>query len=367
MTTKKILFLVPYPLHVAPSQRFRVELYLPLLEKKNIEYKISPFLDEETYKVLYNQASLWKKLSGVFKGFLRRWRTVIFEVRNYDYVFVHREASPLGPPVFEWMIARLWRKKMIYDFDDAIWIPDSKNKLLNWFKAYWKTGLICSWAYKVAGGNEYLCEFARKYNNKVVRLPTCVDTELYHNQLKEQSGVNLVVGWTGSHSTLRFLDPLVPLLQKLVEEYKIEVLVICNKAPSFSFPGLIYQPWKEETEISDLLRINIGIMPLENDAWSEGKCGFKLVQYLALGIPAAASPVGVNRDIIEPGINGFLCSSEEDWRSALELLISNSDLRNKMGKTGREKIVAHYSIQANAGVFFGLFNRETAELDSTVA
>jgi glycosyltransferase involved in cell wall biosynthesis len=136
----------------------------------------------------------------------------------------------------------------------------------------------------------------------------------------------------------------------------VDVLVICNQPPAFSFPGLKFIPWTEQSEVNDLLRVNIGIMPLQDDAWSEGKCGFKLIQYLALGIPAVASPVGVNRDIIQDGVNGFLCMTDEEWESALLLLMTHPEKREEMGSAGREKIKSSYSIQANADVFLSLFD-----------
>jgi glycosyltransferase involved in cell wall biosynthesis len=357
--TPKVLFLVPYPLHRAPSQRFRVELFLPVLEKTGITYHIQTFLDEKTWDVLYKKGSALQKGWGVIKGYARRLKAVLVEVPRYDYVFIHREAAPLGPPLFEWIIAKLWRKKIIYDFDDAIWIPNTsrENKLVGWFKAFWKIKYICSWAHKVVGGNDYLCTYARQYNNNVVLIPTCVDVERRHNRVKDQHTTDtVVIGWTGSHSTMTFLEPLVPVLGELVQQHRIEVVIISNKEPSFSFHGLRYLPWSEATEIEDLLQLHIGIMPLEADPWCEGKCGFKLVQYLALGIPAVASPVGVNQSIVEEDVNGYLCSTSEDWKEALQSLIGDARKRMAMGAAGHRKIVEHYSIQAHAGRFTGLFN-----------
>jgi len=356
--SKKVLFLVPYPLHRAPSQRFRVELFLPILEKHNIHYKIQSFLDEKTWDVLYKSGASVSKAWGVLKGFLRRVKAIIWDVPRYEYIFIHREASPVGPPVFEFLISKLFRKKIIYDFDDAIWIPNTsqENKIVSWVKAFWKIKYICKWSYKVVGGNKYLCQYAESVNDQVVLIPTCVDTENKHNQLKEQKGEQVVVGWTGSHSTMQYLNRLVPILARLVAEMQIKVLIISNKAPDFNFNGLQYLPWKEKTEVQDLLGINIGIMPLETDPWCEGKCGFKLIQYLALGIPAVASPVGVNKHIIREGENGFLCSTDGEWYDALKQLIQSEELRQTMGSKGRGFIVAAYSVQANADAFVRLFS-----------
>lgn len=355
---KRVLFLVPYPLRRAPSQRFRVELFLPVLEKAGITYRVQTFLDEVTWDVLYHHGSVFKKGWGVVKGFLRRLKAVLFQVPHFDYVFIHREAAPLGPPLFEWIIAKVWRKEIIYDFDDAIWIPNTsrENKLVGWFKAFWKIKYICSWAYKIVGGNEYLCAYARQFNRQVELIPTCVDVEQGHHKLKNQLAGKVVVGWTGSHSTMPFLESLLPVFQELAREQEVEFVVISNKQPAFELPGLRYVPWRETTETDDLLQLHIGVMPLEADPWCEGKCGFKLIQYLSLGIPAVASPVGVNRQIIEEGVNGFLCTSAEEWKVALSSLIQKASQRQAMGAAGRQKIIERYSVQAHTGLFTGLFS-----------
>jgi glycosyltransferase involved in cell wall biosynthesis len=354
---KKILFIVPYPLHRAPSQRFRVELYFQVLDSENIGYTVAPFLDEATWNVLYQQSSILKKAWGVLRGYVKRFKLVFFGLNKYDYIFIHREASPLGPPIFEWIISRVRKKKYIYDYDDAIWIPDSKSSLLNWVKAFWKIRYLCKWAFKVAGGNEFLCNYASQFNQQVVLLPTSVDIINHHNRIKEPHSGTLVIGWTGSHSTLKYLDQVIPVLERISGEFSVEIFVIANKPPAFRLPNLQFIKWTEASEIEDLMHFDIGIMPLEADQWSEGKCGFKLIQYLALGIPAVASPVGVNTTIIEKGQNGFLARTEEEWYTALKTLISDAALRKKMGESGRQKIIDQYSIQANAASFLQLFHQ----------
>ncbi|HVG39984.1 MAG TPA: hypothetical protein VM888_00135, partial [Chitinophagaceae bacterium] len=224
---KKVLFLVPYPLHRAPSQRFRVELFLPILQKANITYKVETFLDGATWTILYSKASAAKKAWGVFKGFLKRLYVVLFIVPRYHYIFVHREASPVGPPIFEFIISKIWRKKMIYDFDDAIWIPNTsqENKIVSWFKAFWKVKYICRWSYKVVGGNNYLCNYAQQFNHQVILIPTCVDVMQHHNLVKEQASEKVVIGWTGSHSTMKYLDQILPVLEKVTNDFPIETVI----------------------------------------------------------------------------------------------------------------------------------------------
>lgn len=358
MSNPRILMLLPYPLHKAPSQRFRVENLLYLLDDAGIPYTLAPFMSEQVWQILYKKGSVPQKAASILKSYLKRCATVLFKAARYDYIFIHREAAPIGPPVFEWYLAKVLHKKIIYDFDDAIWIPNTSanNKLAGLVKAFWKVAYICKWSYKISAGNDYLCAFAQKSGaQQIVKIPTVVDTERRYNQLKQHQPNNIVVGWTGSHSTLKYLDELMPILQALQEELDFTFLVIADKEPSLPLKNWRFCPWNEQTEIEDLLKIDIGVMPLSNDNWSEGKCGFKLIQYLSLGIPAVASPVGVNKIIVEEGVNGFIARDPQEWATALRKLISDTALRSAMGEAGRAKIVAEYSIRSQKSNFLTLF------------
>lgn len=349
----RTLFIIPYPLGEAPSQRFRFEQYIGILKENNISPTFNSFIDENTWKILYTKGNKFSKISGVIKGFLNRI-LLLFSLHKYDLIFLHREATPLGPPVFEWIISKIFRKKIIYDFDDAIWLSDKHTGIHKWVKNTEKVNKIISWSYKISCGNNYLCRHSSHFNNNVVKNPTTIDTD-YHNEVKEQSGNQLIIGWTGTHSTLKYLNPIIPLIQRLSKKHNFKFLVICDKKPDFQFEGLIYRRWQKDTEIKDLSEMNIGIMPLENDLWSQGKCGFKALQYMALGIPALASPVGVNSQIIDHGVNGFLCESEQDWEIYLEILIDRTLKRQEMGMEARQKIVREYSVESNKENFLSLF------------
>jgi len=349
----KILFMVPYPVRHAPSQRFRVELFEPYMQEEGMSYTIAPFIDARTWHILYKQGSALQKAWGIVKGYLKRLKTVFIDIHSYDYVFVHREGAPMGPPIFEWIVAKLWGKKMIYDFDDAIWIPNTsaENKLAAVLKSVWKVKYICKWSHAVVGGNEYLCNYARQYNSNVVLIPTCVDMERMHNGVKEHKEGTVTIGWTGSHSTLPYLDEIMDVLQYAEQELNTKFILIANKKPDLPLNNWEYISWNEATEIEDLLKMDIGVMPLKGDNWSEGKCGFKLIQYLSLGIPAVASPVGVNKVIVEEGVNGYLCRTKDEWESALKNLVTDIALRKQAGRAGRTKMLNEYSIAANKGKF----------------
>lgn len=352
----KVMFIVPYPLKRAPSQRFRVELFEPILNEANIDYRIFPFMDEATWQVIYKNGSTLQKVFGILKSYANRFLTV-FSASKFDYVFIHREAAPIGPPIFEWVLAKLFRKKIIYDFDDAIWIPNTSavNKIAASVKCFWKVRYICKWAYKVTPGNQFLANYASQFNSNIVQIPTCVDTVHKHNKVKAHTENTPVLGWTGSHSTLFYLDDIVPLIKELQEEQDFSFLVIADKKPTLDLKNWTFIPWNAVTEQDDLLKMDVGIMPLRADAWSEGKCGFKLIQYLSSGIPAIADPIGVNKDIIEDGVNGFICNNKQEWKRSIQLLMSNRDMRKSLGEKGRAKIVEEYSILSQHNKFLNLF------------
>ncbi len=357
----KILFIVPYPLGESPSQRFRFEQYLKALNSKGYAWKLDSFLSPTAWTRLYDPNKNFLKTIDIIVGILRRTAS-LFSVIRYDFVFIHREVAPMGPPVFEWIIAKVLRKKIIYDFDDAIWLTDRVNESVFFriFKWRSKVQAICRWSYKVSSGNEYLRSYAAKFNKQVVLNPTTIDTQRVHNP-DVYSGLPktdsmLVIGWTGSHSTLKYLQELESVLQKIESDFPaIQILVIADKKPDLKLKSLLFIPWNEKTEIEDLMRIDIGIMPLPDDEWAKGKCGFKALQYMALKMPAVASPVGVNSQIIDEGINGFLCSTPEHWESSLIKLINDASLRKQMGENGRQRIVDHYSVASNSSNFLSLF------------
>lgn len=352
----KILFVVPYPYGKAPSQRFRYEQYLSFLTENKWQYKLAPFIDENTWQILYLPGHTFQKILGIVRGFLNRF-LLLFAVPAYDFVFIHREATPVGPPWFEWITAKLLRKKIIYDFDDAIWIPNTSenNKSVAGIKWHQKVGSICKWAFKVSCGNTYLQNYARQFNSNSFVNPTTIDTVHLHNQVKDQFTNSVIIGWTGTHSTMKYLNQVVPVLQKLEQQYQFQFCVISNQKPELALKSLVFKPWQKTTEIADLLLFNVGLMPLEDDPWANGKCAFKALQYMALGIPAIVSPVGMNTEVVENNVNGFVCATENDWFTALEQVIKDAPLRAKLGVKAREKIETNYAVTANRGTFLGFF------------
>lgn len=357
MTPKKVLILAPYPLGLAPSQRFRFEHFLKYFPEKNIEYRFQSFWSEKSWQKLYKPGHAILKFGFLLQGFLRRIK-IAFRSFRFDYIFIHRELTPIGPPVFEYFYHRFFPGKIIYDFDDAIWLPNTSavNKAATRLKFHHKVKSICRWSWKISTGNQYLREFAAQYSANIIVNPTVVDTERYHNQVKiHTSSPKLTIGWTGTHSTAMYLKMLEKPLRKLYRDISFQFLVISNQPPELELENVVFVPWDKEKEIAQLLQIDIGVMPLEDSRWEKGKCGFKLIQYLSLQIPAVASPVGVNPEIIDHSENGYLAKNDGEWEYFLKMLLSDHQLRNKMGEKGRKKIKDQFSVRAGMGRFFSSF------------
>ena len=352
----RIAILAPYPRHEAPSQRFRFEQYLGFLEENDISIKFYPFLNHKAWTIFYLEGKYFLKAVFLLLGFIKRF-LLLFSLLKYDFIFIHREAAPIGPPIFEWIIAKVLRKKYIYDFDDAIWMPNysQQHARFHRMKAYWKIKHIIKWSYKVSAGNAFLARYAQNYCNNVVLIPTTIDTEHLHISNTKLASSEIVIGWTGSHSTLPYLTMLLPVLNLLSKKYTFTFRVISNEVPNFELKNLSFIKWNKESEIEDLATFSIGVMPLTNDAWSEGKCGFKALQYMALSIPTVLSPVGVNVEIVQDQVNGLFADTESEWHAQLELLIKEEALRKQIGEAGRKTVVNAYSVLSQKENYLKLF------------
>jgi glycosyltransferase involved in cell wall biosynthesis len=353
----KILFVIPYPSGEAPSQRFRFEQYYPILIAHGLSVQVEPFLKGH-WRLIYQPGNILKKIQLIIGGCWRRLR-LIFQLHQFDYVFIHREAAPVGPPIFEWIAAVVLRKKIIYDFDDAIWKTDKLHEpfsetILRWRR---KVSLICRWSYRVSAGNQYLCDYALQFTKYVTKMPTTVDTENVHRERAvRKDDSRIVIGWTGSHSTLKYLDDLIPIIRNIQQKYpQVDFMVIADRDPALKLERYIFRQWSSTSEIDDLLKLDIGVMPLPDDEWSRGKCGFKALQYMSLSIPSVISPVGVNTEIIQHGINGYLCSTDEQWTETLIRLIDTPELRASIGKAGKVTVMERYNVLSNSPLFLSLF------------
>lgn len=344
----RLLAIVPSIYDTNPSQRFRIEQWEPLLRARGVEITFKPFETRELNAVLYKHGQLAEKLRLVLKSFSRRFSEVR-AAREYDAVYVLREAALLGPPLFERWIARAG-VPFIFDFDDAVFVPyvSPSNGYLSYLKFPGKTRSICRLAAHVMAGNEYLADYAREVNDRVTIVPTTIDTAKYTVEPRTQENEMPVIGWSGSHSTAQHLSTLRGALQRLAREERFLLRVI--GAPGFKIDDVNIEalPWRPETEVAELRTFDIGVMPLPDDQWSRGKCGLKALQYMAVGVPTVCSPVGVNTEIIQDDENGLIASTEDEWVEKLTRLLRSAELRQRLGRAGRATVDARYSASVQA-------------------
>ncbi|HEY0714582.1 MAG TPA: glycosyltransferase family 4 protein, partial [Polyangia bacterium] len=328
-----------------PGSRFRIEQWMPVMEKLGASFDYAAFEDEELHRVLYTRGNTVAKAAGMMRGFARRAQS-LRSLRQYDAVFIYEEAARMGPAFIEWLIAKAGIP-IIYDFCDPIYLhqPSPSNGLWSHLKFVGKTATICRAASHVIVGNEELAQFARQHNSQVTIAPITIDTDEYRPRSWPPDDPSAIptIGWTGSHSTVPHLDRLRGVLQRLAEKRKFRLKVIGT--PNWSAPGVNVHPqaWKAATEVADLEDIDIGVMPLPDDPWIKRRTQLKVRQYMGLAIPAVVSPVGVNTELIQDGENGFLPKTDDEWIERLTLLIDTPALRRKLGAAGRKTIEERYS------------------------
>ena len=350
----RLLALVHKPSGLAPGQRFRLEQWAPHLEARHdIRMEFAPFESPRLTEILYRPGHRIEKAARLLRDTWRR-RRVLSDARGYDGVVVFREAASLGPAVYERLLARS-SVPLLFDFDDAIWIPavGGANGVFSYLHFAGKTATICRLSGAVTAGNEYLASYARRHSDSVFVVPTSIDLSRYPVHPGLPADAPFTVTWSGSFSTLKHLDHARAALEAFARRRAFVLRVICDRPPARAMDGVetVYVPWRESGEAEALGAAHVGIMPLPDDPFARGKCGLKGLQYMAVGLPALLSPVGVNSDIIDDGRNGLLAKSTADWVEALERLADSPDLRSKLAAAGRRTVEERYSAEVSAARF----------------
>ena len=355
----RVLAVVPSLYDTSPGQRFRIEQWEPILKTSGIELTYAPFETEELKAVLHKPGNVVAKIGAVTRNMHRRSRE-LSDVGDFDLIYLFREAALLGPPWFERKAARS-RLRVVFDFDDAIFhaYKSPSNGYMSYLKFPGKTAEICRLSTHVMAGNEYLANYARRYNTNVSIVPTTIDTDKYKVAEEDEPAV-VTIGWSGSFSTIQHLDTVRDVFQELARAEQFRLRVI--GAPVYKIAGVDVEAmqWRSSTEIADLSAIDIGIMPLPDDDWSKGKCGLKALQYMALGIPTVCSPVGVNSTIIRDGENGFLAAEPAEWVEKIRRLMHSPEMRQTTGIAGRKTVEEQYSARVVAPKVAEIFCRAVA-------
>ena len=331
---------------IGPSTRYRIEQYRPALAAEGIEVVTRPLFGRTWFAILEVRPAplraLLKAPYSLARLLVRVAQAAGAARGDADVVLVEQQLFPYLPAALE---EALWpaRTPTILEFDDAIWLtPGHAAKLER----------LCARATLVIAGNESLAEFVRPHARRVAVIPTTVDVGRYRRERRAPDGT-LRVGWIGLRYNLPYLAPLAEPLRRLAARgVRCELRVISSglPGPRAAWEGvrLVHRPWSEAGEADEIAACDVGVMPLPDTPWAAGKCGLKLLQFMAAGRPVVASPVGVNRQIVQPGENGLLATGAADWEDALHRLHTEPALAARLGEAGRATVEERYSLTSGA-------------------
>ncbi len=341
----KILILSRYD-RLGASSRVRLFQYIPFLKAKGWQIDVSPLLSDNYLRALYSGKSTLKE---TIKGYLKRVQTLVGS-RAYDLLWIEKELLPFLPASIERL--SIMGIPYVLDYDDAIFhkYDNHPSKLIRLFLGE-KIDSLMHHATLVVAGNSYLAKRAISARAKRVEIvPTVVDISKYKikdRHLDAEDG-KVKIGWIGSPATAKYLLEIGSVIRSLSQGYNVEFVAIGPRKDQLKGLPVRVCKWSEEKETDMIGSFHIGIMPLKDSLWERGKCGYKLIQYMACGLPVVASPVGVNKEIVKDGLNGFLPHDFSQWEAALKKLVTDRELRDKMGLAGRARVEEEYSLQVQA-------------------
>lgn len=352
---KSILFIVPYPDNTAPSQRLKFEQYYTEFEKAGYAITLAPFINRGFWTIIYKEGYYFKKAIFTIANYFRRY-FLIPRINKYDVVYVHLWGTPLGLPIFEWLVCKL-SKRVIYDIDDLVYQgkPSPSNKIITFLKTGYKVNFLMEHASHVLVSTDKLMDYTKQFTQNVSLIPATIDVKKYTHQ-KTENLDKVVIGWSGSHTTSNYLHLLDAVLKKLAQRRDVKIMVMGDKAFKAAGFDVELVEWAADKEMQNLQQFDIGLHPVPDEEWVYGKSGGKLVQYMAAGIPIIASAIGPNFKAIKDGYNGFLVSTDEEWMTKLELLITDTLLRKQMGENSKRYAIENFSVEANVGKYIAVLS-----------
>jgi glycosyltransferase involved in cell wall biosynthesis len=318
------------------ASRYRVLQYLPYLKARGVETDVIPY--PATLGELY---------------------TFFSNLPDYDCLFLQRKR-------FHGLFLKLLRRrarKIVYDFDDAVMYKNSKSS--SPFSATRQrrfAAMIKSSDYVIAGNSFLKEEAAKLMRGKLIVIPTVIDERRYPVKEYDLKKERITIGWIGDHGSIHYLEKMRPVFEELGKKYPhVELEIICDVFFDCDNIPVVKRMWSAEREIEYLHELDIGVMPLVQDPWSAGKCGLKILQYFGVGVPTVCTPVGVNKDVIRDGFNGFFAESLDQWIEKLSLLIEDQEKRKIMGMRGREIVFQSFSLSACAPKFYDVLHETVSK------
>jgi L-malate glycosyltransferase len=351
----KILF-VPSGYKKAPATRYRIYQFLPFLDKEGIDYNVYSVISDKMTDMMIDSPNFRKfrkiiyYIQVVAEKFVRSW-AVVLSANRYDIIFLQRTTFTFGLE----KLLRLANKNIIFDIDDSIYMPDREEPgIIGRLKKYIKKKEVVS-VLKISKcvivENSHIKNFVSRYCNNICMITGPIDTDRNYPRNDVNSEGEITIGWIGSPSTTAYLAMLGGSLRKLSDTYKIKLRLIGASSCDIAGVKVEQVEWSEDTEVSELHKFDIGIMPMPDNEWTRGKVGCKMLQYMANSIPAVVSYTPTNAEVIEDGVSGFLARSDKEWVESLGALIRDERLRRSIGTAGRKVVEERYSLAKNGPIF----------------
>jgi glycosyltransferase involved in cell wall biosynthesis len=344
-----VLGVSTYPV-TAACTRLRIAQFVSVLRERGIRVSLLPFLDERAFERLYDRRRWLANTVSVSMGVMRR----ILQIPRLaftDVVFIQREAMLIGPPLFEMLARRVFRRPLLLDLDDATFLDQHSpvyGRLAAALKWPGKTDRLIDYSSVIICGSERIAEYVRERGKPAVILQTIVDTDHFVPLPVRPASEVPLIGWIGSHSTFPYFERIIPVLERLALTHRFRVRIVGAGRDSASIAGVEVENlrWNYDREVDDFRTLDIGLYPLPaDDPWAEGKSGLKAVEYLSVGVPYVASPVGIVKTIGEPGRTHLTAKTDDEWYDALARLLTDAGARRTMGAAGREYAVSHYDVR----------------------
>jgi len=350
----RVLCLTPNRLGFAPGQRSSIELWASVLAPAGIEVSFSPFETERLHSILYEAGHHLAKATEMIRGYINRTQ-LLHDLDEYDAVFIYREAALMGPAILESLIAK--KKPIIYQLDDPLFVPyrSPSNGYLSYLKFFGKIRKIISLSTVVIVNSTQIREYAEQFNKNVWQIPSLINTEKFTYVPMAKMPKRVCVGWSGSSTTLKNLRLVAEPLRNLSDRDICDFHFIGGT--EVPVPGIKYtaRNWCADTEIEDLRKMQIGLVPLPDVPWNRYKFIMKTAQYMALGIVPVGTPLSSNTEVIQHGENGFLASDDAEWQEYLDLLIHDHSLRDRLSAKAHADADSKYSLVANASKIVNAF------------
>lgn len=343
----RVLTLVPSQKGYSPGQRGSIELWEKILAPAGIKLDYAPFETEKLREILHTSGKQFAKISEMIKSYANRL-TLLKNLDDYDAVFVYREAALLGPAFLEKRIAR--KKPIIYQLDDPLYMPyrSPSNGYLSYLKFFGKIKEIIGISKVVIANSSHIRDYSLQFNDNVWQIPSIVDTNQFVYEPFPAHPKRVCIGWSGSPTTLKNIKLVEKPLQEISKQDFCDIHFIGGT--DFDLENVRYtaQKWDGATEVEDLRRIQVGLVPLPDFSWNKHKFIMKTAQYMALGIVPVGTPMASNPEVIKHGENGFLAANDDEWIEHLTTLVKDDKMRNEMSAKAAEDAREKYSLEANA-------------------